>query len=119
MSETTQYRYWLERLRQMGERATPAAEAENTAKRAGHGTDKTDKTDAEASEIAWRVTVMRPQVPAKGPIPFLVAREASRSLGEPPWCLSCGDALAPGRTVRCVPCVLAIETALNEVREGA
>jgi len=68
--------------------------------------------------VAWRVAAIRPQVPVRGPIPFLIARQASKSLGEPPWCLSCGDALGEGRTVRCVPCVLAIEHVLNEAREG-
>jgi hypothetical protein len=71
----------------------------------------------EASEIAWRVAAIRSQVPAKGPIPFLVARQtADTGVGR---CWSCGDALDAGRTVRCVLCVLAVEAVLNEVREGA
>jgi hypothetical protein len=117
MSETTQYRYWLERLKRMKESTTPAVDTKNRPESAGYSTDKTDKTGAEASEIAWRVAAIRSQVPATGPIPFLVARQTTdTSVGR---CWSCGDALDVGRSVRCVPCVLAVEAVLNEVREGA
>jgi len=114
VSEMTQYRYWLERLKQMSKTTTPADEAQNSAESAGYGSAKSANTDA---EIIWRVAAMRPQVPARGPIPFLVARHtADTSTGH---CWSCGDALDAERSIRCVPCVLAVEAVLNEVREGA
>ncbi len=84
-----------------------------------HKSDVLTLLAREAAEIAWRVAALRLQVPARGPIPFLIARQASRSLGEAPWCLSCGDTLAQGRQVRCSLCVRAIETVLTEVREVA
>jgi hypothetical protein len=74
----------------------------------------------ETAEITWRVAAMRPQAPAMGAIPFLVARQnrpLSHAPGDPPRCLSCGDLLAEGRTIRCPLCVAAVEQVLNEVRE--
>ncbi|MGE5618092.1 MAG: hypothetical protein ACM3US_02410 [Sphingomonadaceae bacterium] len=66
-------------------------------------------------EVAWRVEIMRPQVPRTGPIPFLVARDVAP---QPDCCLSCGDPLPEGRHYRCAPCQRAVEIVLNEVREG-
>ncbi len=111
MSETTEYRYWLERLKRMSKTTAPADEAQNSVESTGYGSAKSANTDA---EITWRLAVMRPQVPLRGPIPFLVARETAASIGR---CLSCGDALAEGRSVRCAPCVRAVEAVLDEVRE--
>ena len=65
--------------------------------------------------LVWRVAAMRPQVPRRGPIPVLVAREVAVSPGS---CLSCGEALAPGRTVRCALCVRAAQRVLGWVREA-
>jgi hypothetical protein len=65
--------------------------------------------------LAWRVVAMRAQVPQRGPIPMLVAREVAVSPGN---CLSCGEELAPGRTVRCALCVRAAQRVLGWVREG-
>jgi len=65
--------------------------------------------------LGWRVQAMRPQVPRRGPIPVLVAREVSVVPG---YCQSCGEPLAPGRTVRCALCVRAAQVVLGWVREG-
>ena len=57
--------------------------------------------------VVWRVEAMRAQLPAAGPLPFLVARSAPHCRGV---CLSCGETLAQGAdhgTFRCVPCVRA------------
>jgi hypothetical protein len=70
------------------------------------------------SEVAWRVVAMRPQVPVRGPIPFLVARSSRLAVDAPGRCLSCGDALGEGQKMRCSPCVRAIQLVLDEVREG-
>jgi hypothetical protein len=68
---------------------------------------------AQEGEIAWRVEVMRPQVPAKGAIPLLVARPGG------PWdqgrCCSCGDALEADERYRCGPCVAATVAVLETV----
>jgi hypothetical protein len=80
----------------------------------------------EEAEIAWRAAAIRPQVPAKGPIPFLTCRAFPWTLEDAlavvegrrqPVCLSCGAQLAEGRQVRCALCVAAIEMVLNVVRE--
>jgi hypothetical protein len=68
---------------------------------------------ARESEIGWRVDAMRPQVPAKGAIPFLLARPGA------PWdqgrCCSCGDALEADERYRCGPCVAATVAVLETV----
>jgi len=71
---------------------------------------------AEEAAIAWRVEALRPQVPAQGPIPFLVVREVDPAPGS---CRSCGEPLQPGARYRCFACVRAAETVLNAVREEA
>jgi hypothetical protein len=67
----------------------------------------------EGTEVGWRVQVMRPQVPAKGAIPLLVARPGG------PWdqgrCCSCGDALEADERYRCGPCVAATVAVLETV----
>lgn len=67
----------------------------------------------EGTEIGWRVEVMRPQAPANGAIPLLVARSGG------PWdqgrCCSCGDALAADERYRCGPCVAATVAVLETV----
>lgn len=67
----------------------------------------------EGTEVAWRVKMMRPQVPTKGAIPLLVARPGG------PWdqgrCCSCGDALEAGERYRCGPCVAATVAVLETV----
>ncbi len=68
----------------------------------------------EDAEVAWRASEMRSQVPAHGPIPFLVAGETpSRTDG----CASCGGVVGAGR-VRCYLCIAAAERVLNAIREG-
>jgi hypothetical protein len=129
MSQTTQYRYWLDRLKRMSGHATPTAETENAAKYVECGSAKNAKSggddplaDAQAAasryEVAWRLAVLRPQVPAKGPIPFLCVRKWSQAADAPRRCMSCGDPLAEGRQARCVPCQHAVYLAIHEVREG-
>ena len=65
--------------------------------------------------LAWRVEAMRPQVPLRGPIPVLVAREISPSPGH---CLSCGEPLSPERPMRCALCMRAAQVVLGWIREG-
>jgi hypothetical protein len=75
--------------------------------------------------IAWRLQAMLPQIPARGPIPFLYARpelrDQWRELGHT-RCHSCGEALPPEHVVqivpRCSPCQRATEAACNASREG-
>ncbi len=69
----------------------------------------------EDAAVSWRAAAMRPQVPGRGPIPFLVAQEVAPS---PRRCGSCGDPLPKGRWLRCGPCVQAAWLVLHEVREG-
>ena len=71
--------------------------------------------EAQDPEVRWRVEAMRRQVPAHGPIPFLIACNAPFVRGA---CLSCGDALASDRPYRCQPCVEAAILALRESREA-
>lgn len=71
--------------------------------------------EAEEGEFAWRVSAMRPRVPAKGPILLLVARDLAPAPGS---CLSCGDPLPGGRAVRCALCIRAARRVLVEIREG-
>jgi len=68
----------------------------------------------EQDEIAWRVVAMRPQVPATGAIPLLLARPGIRfPLGT---CCSCGDPLGPDDRYRCRPCADAAVAVLKEHR---
>ena len=69
----------------------------------------------EDEAVAWRVVAMRPQVPDRGPIPFLMARRPTVS---PEGCASCGDPLPRGWALRCVACTQAAWLVLHEVREG-
>jgi hypothetical protein len=67
-----------------------------------------------AEEVAWRIDAMRPQVPATGAIPLLLARpDAVRGSGR---CCSCGDPLGPDERYRCRPCVAAVIALLESVR---
>ena len=70
---------------------------------------------AEDAEVAWRATAMRPQVPRRGPIPILVARDTAPRAG---GCVSCGERLVDGRIARCGACARAAWLVLHEVREG-
>ncbi|MGO9179405.1 MAG: hypothetical protein ACLQBX_02160 [Candidatus Limnocylindrales bacterium] len=64
-------------------------------------------------EVAWRIDAMRPQVPAAGAIPLLLARsDAVRGSGK---CCSCGDPLHPDERYRCGPCVAATVAVLEGV----
>jgi hypothetical protein len=69
-------------------------------------------------EVAWRVRVMRPQVPPRGPIRRLLARPDTPLLDAPRHCGSCGEALAEGRRYVCLLCQHAAWLVLLEVREG-
>jgi len=53
------------------------------------------------AEIAWRVSVMAPQIPATGTIPVLVAR---RNAAGPADCLSCGNPMEAGQRYVCRAC---------------
>lgn len=69
---------------------------------------------AAEDEIAWRVAVMRPQVPAKGAIPLLLARPGNRfPQGS---CCSCGDRRGPDDRYRCRPCTDAAVAVLRDQR---
>lgn len=68
----------------------------------------------DAREVAWRVEVMRRQLPATGPLPFLVARHVARGAR---LCASCGDLVAAhrqGLAVRCNACILAAQQVTDE-----
>jgi hypothetical protein len=69
--------------------------------------------EREAREIAWRIEAMRRQLPERGAIPLLLARNVT---GRPPGsCCSCGDPLAPGDRFRCQPCTAAIIAVLEAI----
>jgi hypothetical protein len=65
--------------------------------------------------LGWRIAAMRQQVPVRGPIPLLMARDVEPTAEH---CLSCGEPLALGRTVRCALCVHAAQVVLGWIREG-
>ena len=69
---------------------------------------------SEAAEIAWRVEAMRPQVPPRGAIPLLVARDLPVAAGR---CLSCGEPIAASQAYRCRFCVEAARTVLGFTTE--
>jgi hypothetical protein len=69
----------------------------------------------EERELGWRIAAMRRWVPARGPIPILVAREVVLAPGQ---CVSCGEVLQPGERMRCRWCVQAAWLALDQEREG-
>jgi hypothetical protein len=69
---------------------------------------------AAEDEVGWRIAVMRPQVPAIGAIPLLLARPGIRfPLGT---CCSCGDRRGPDDRYRCRPCAAAAVAVLREQR---
>src|SRR5215213_2366280 len=70
---------------------------------------------AEDEHVAWRVEAMRSQVPQRGAIPLLVAREVEVDRG---CCVSCGEPLREGLEFRCVLCSRATWVILHEIREG-
>ena len=57
--------------------------------------------DEAEAEVAWRVAVMAPQIPATGTIPFMVARTCQTG---PADCLSCGDPMEEGQRYVCRAC---------------
>lgn len=66
------------------------------------------------SEVVRRVTAMRPQVPSRGPIPVLLARDViPASTG----CISCGEPVSADRRYRCELCAQAAAIVLCETRE--
>ena len=69
---------------------------------------------AEDAEVAWRIDAMRPQVPQRGAIPVLVARE--RASGAGCLCLLRGAA-ARRVPFRCSLCARAAWVVLHEIRE--
>ena len=62
-------------------------------------------------EVAWRVALMAPQVPATGTIPVLVARECTAG---PADCLSCGDPMEAGQRYVCRACAAAARRVVGE-----
>jgi len=70
---------------------------------------------AEDEAVAWRLAILRTRAPRRGPIPFLEVRNTTAKAGA---CLSCGEELGEGRSVRCGPCATATVLAIHEVREG-
>ncbi len=66
----------------------------------------------EEAGISRRVEAMREQIPAGGPVPFLVA--VSGIPPSPNICPSCGEAFTPiGYTPRCYRCTVAAQRALG------
>jgi hypothetical protein len=70
---------------------------------------------AEVEGVAWRIEAMRPQVPASGAIPLLLARPGIRfPIGT---CGSCGDPVADdAHRYRCDPCTTAVIAVLEPLR---
>lgn len=66
------------------------------------------------SEVMWRVTTMRAQLPPSGPIPMLMARDVDASTT---CCISCGDPVSAQCRYRCEPCAQAAAIVLCETRE--
>ncbi len=70
----------------------------------------------EEAAISWRVEAMREQIPAGGPIPFLVA--VPNVVPAAGVCLSCGDAFElVGYVPRCRLCTVAAARALALAEE--
>jgi len=69
---------------------------------------------AEDEAVSWRAAAIRPQVPALGPVPFLVAREV---MCVPGCCLSCGETLETSRSTRCPACSQAAWMVLRHSRD--
>jgi hypothetical protein len=63
------------------------------------------------SEVAWRVQAMLPQIPASGPVPFLIARK--EVVNDPGKCPCCGDDLGTASGFRCGLCSRAVNLALE------
>jgi hypothetical protein len=85
--ETTQRRRpWLAALKGAEhERATPEVAARDSAQTPYLQGVKSAKTlDVEA--VAWRVAAMRPQIPPRGPIPLLYARQEAKGPRAPDRC---------------------------------
>jgi len=137
MATTQRHRPWLEALKSAEhERAAPPIAASDSgqtphlqgAKSAESVLSAADTIssvgfvgasgEVQAGEIAWRVAAMRPQIPLRGPIPFLVARLDLVTPCAPGHCGSCGEPLQERRRYRCAPCQEAAWQVLNEVREG-
>jgi hypothetical protein len=117
METTQRRRRWLEALKGAEhERSAPEVAARDSVQTPNpQGAKSAETLDA---AIAWRVEVMRPQIPQRGPIPFLVTRPEAAKTDTTGHCGSCGDPLLDGRRYRCAPCQAAAWQALNEVREG-
>ncbi len=65
----------------------------------------------EEEALAWRIDAMREQIPAVGPVPFLVA--VPNVASAPDTCLSCGDPIdLVGYVQRCRLCAAAAVRAL-------
>ena len=62
--------------------------------------------------IAARVAVLRPLVPERGPIPFLIVRRQDTEDGQ---CHSCREPLAGEERYRCRLCIEAVRRVLAEV----
>jgi hypothetical protein len=60
--------------------------------------------DLDRDEIAWRVEVVRQQVPQQGPIGFLHARAIGLKIRQSGHCGSCGDMLTSGQCCVCLSC---------------
>lgn len=60
-------------------------------------------------EVAWRLEIMRKQVPPSGAVPDLIAREAPI---QPGTCFSCGEVLKGSQRYRCRPCAVAAAIAI-------
>jgi hypothetical protein len=71
---------------------------------------------AEDAEVAWRVAAMRPQVPMRGPVPFLIARDVPL---ESSCCSACGCPLGANQRFRCQPCLQAATLVLDPAQEKA
>jgi hypothetical protein len=99
---------WLDRVKQLRDElhSTPPDTS-----------DRSLVARLEAGEITWRVAAMRPQVPPRGPIPFLIARSDARRRDAPGHCPSCGESKEPDQRFVCRACQRAKWIVLHELRE--
>lgn len=79
-----------------------------------HKPDVVALLSREETDVAWRVATMRSQLPARGAIPFLVARASAMVAGT---CVSCGNPLPPDGRYRCSPCAEAARRVVYAIRK--
>jgi hypothetical protein len=93
----------------VGEKGDKGEKSPAPTRYASHNTGAGAENAASDPEVAWRLEAMRKQIPPKGPMLDLIARDAPR---RPDACFSCGDPLSGPRSYRCHPCAVAAAIAV-------